>query len=128
MGSAALFGVSLALGAFFAGVILGESDLSHKAGQDSLPLQDAFAVIFFVSVGMLFDPAILLHQPWHVIAVVVAIVLANSIVAAAVLAVLGNSSRTALTIGFGIAQIGEFSYILSGISSIFICLPESSAI
>ena len=92
-GSAALFGVSFALGAFFAGEILSESELSHKAGADSLPLQDAFAVLFFVSVGMLFDPSILLREPLAVLAVVAVIVIGKSL--AAFLIVLASASRSA---------------------------------
>src|SRR5690606_25545407 len=80
-GSAKLFDVSFALGAFFAGVVLSESDLSHRAAENSLPLQDAFAVLFFVSVGVLFDPSILINQPGHVAAVVALIILGKAIIA-----------------------------------------------
>ncbi len=111
-GSALLFGVSLALGAFFAGVVLNESSLSHKAGADILPFQDAFAVLFFVSVGMLFDPSILWHEPLKVLAVVLLIVVGKSLVSFAVVLLNRHSLRTALTISASLAQIGEFSFIL----------------
>jgi CPA2 family monovalent cation:H+ antiporter-2 len=110
--AATLFGVSFALGAFFAGVILNESDLSHKAGQDSLPLQDAFAVLFFVSVGMLFDPTIVVREPLAVAAVVAAIVTGKSIAAFLIVLAFGYPLRTALTVSASLAQIGEFSFIL----------------
>ncbi|MGC3980954.1 MAG: YbaL family putative K(+) efflux transporter [Steroidobacteraceae bacterium] len=111
-GSALLFGVSLALGAFFAGVVLNESSLSHKAGADMLPFQDAFAVLFFVSVGMLFNPEIIWVEPLKVLAVVLVIVLGKSLVACAVVLFYRHSLRTALTISASLAQIGEFSFIL----------------
>jgi len=111
-GSALLFGVSLALGAFFAGVVLNESALSHKAGADILPFQDAFAVLFFVSVGMLFDPSILWLEPLKVLAVVLVIVFGKSLTAFAVVLLNRHSLRTALTISASLAQIGEFSFIL----------------
>jgi len=112
-GSAALFGVSFALGAFFAGVVLSESDLSHQAAADSLPLQDAFAVIFFVSVGMLFDPAILMREPLRILAVVAVIVLVKSVVAVAVVAAARRPLRASLEVAAGLAQVGEFSFILA---------------
>ena len=111
-GSALLFGVSLALGAFFAGVVLNESALSHKAGADILPFQDAFSVLFFVSVGMLFDPRIIWQEPLKVLAVVLVIVLGKSLAAFAVVLLYRHSLRTALTISASLAQIGEFSFIL----------------
>lgn len=111
-GSALLFGVSLALGAFFAGVVLNESALSHKAGADILPFQDAFAVLFFVSVGMLFDPRIIWQEPLKVLAVVLVIVLGKSLAAFVVVLFNRRSLRTALTISASLAQIGEFSFIL----------------
>jgi CPA2 family monovalent cation:H+ antiporter-2 len=111
-GSALLFGVSLALGAFFAGVVLNESALSHKAGADILPLQDAFAVLFFVSIGMLFDPSILWQQPLKVLAVFLVIVFGKSLASFAVVLLNRRSLRTALTISVSLAQIGEFSFIL----------------
>ncbi|HEU4485430.1 MAG TPA: cation:proton antiporter, partial [Povalibacter sp.] len=111
-GSSELFGVSLALGAFFAGVVLSESDLSHKAGEDILPLRDAFAVLFFVAVGMLFDWHIIASDPWHTLAVIALVVCGKSLVAFAIVSVLGQPVRTSLTIAAGDSQIGEFSFIL----------------
>ncbi|MFC6049224.1 cation:proton antiporter, partial [Methylobacterium hispanicum] len=111
-GSAELFGVSFALGAFFAGMVLAESDLSHQAAADSLPLQDAFAVLFFVSVGMLFDPFILIREPLSVLAVLGVIMLGKSLAAVAIVLVFKHPVGTALTIAASLAQIGEFSFIL----------------
>ena len=123
-GSAALFGVSFALGAFFAGVILSESDLSHKAGADSLPLQDAFAVLFFVSVGMLFDPSVLLREPLAVLAVLAVIVFGKSVAAFAIVLAFGYPARVALVVSASLAQIGEFSFILVGLGITLGLLPE----
>jgi monovalent cation:H+ antiporter-2, CPA2 family len=114
-GAAELFGVSFALGAFFAGMILHESDLSQKAATNSLPLQDAFAVLFFVSVGMLFDPSILVREPLMVVAVLLLIVIGKSLVALAIVLALGYPLSTALTVSAALAQIGEFSFILAGL-------------
>lgn len=114
-GSAQLFGVSFALGAFFAGMVLNESDLSHKAATNLLPLQDAFAVLFFVSVGMLFDPAILLRAPLMVAAVVALILVGKSLVALGIVLLLGYPLSTALVVSASLAQIGEFSFILAGL-------------
>ncbi|ACA19276.1 potassium efflux system protein [Methylobacterium sp. 4-46] len=114
-GSAELFGVSFALGAFFAGMVLAESDLSHQAAANSLPLQDAFAVLFFVSVGMLFDPGILLAQPLAVLAVLAIILIGKSIAAVAIVLAFRHPLATALTIAASLAQIGEFSFILVGL-------------
>ena len=113
LGAAYVFGVSFALGAFFAGMILGESDLSHRAAEESLPLRDAFAVLFFVSVGMLFDPSILLREPLLVLATVGIIVVGKSLAALAIVRVFGHPNATALTIAASLAQIGEFSFILA---------------
>jgi CPA2 family monovalent cation:H+ antiporter-2 len=115
VGSAALFDVSFALGAFFAGVIISESDLSHKAGEDSLPLQDAFAVLFFVSVGMLFDPTIVLREPLAVLGVLLVIMVGKSLAAFAIVLAFGHPIGTALTVSASLAQIGEFSFILAGL-------------
>ncbi len=123
VGSAALFGVSFALGAFFAGMVLAESDLSHQAAADSLPLQDAFAVLFFVSVGMLFDPGILLRQPLAVLAVLGIIVVGKSIAAVAIVLAFRYPLGTALTIAASLAQIGEFSFILAGLGITLKLLP-----
>jgi CPA2 family monovalent cation:H+ antiporter-2 len=112
--SAALFGVSFALGAFFAGMVMRESEFSHRAAQESLPLRDAFAVIFFVSVGMLFDPAVLLQRPLQVLAVVLIIVLGKSFAACA------------LVVGASLAQIGEFSFILVVLGMKHELLPDEA--
>ncbi|MGE3915287.1 MAG: YbaL family putative K(+) efflux transporter [Hyphomicrobiaceae bacterium] len=114
-GSAKLFGVSFALGAFFAGMILSESELSQRAAEESLPLRDAFAVLFFVSVGMLFNPAILVTQTWPVVATVVIIVVGKSLAAMAIVLAFRHSLSTALLISASLAQIGEFSFILAGL-------------
>ena len=114
-GSAKLFGVSFALGAFFAGVVVNESDLSHRAAKDLQPLQDAFTVLFFVAVGMLFDPSILIRQPLQVLAVLAIIVIGKSLAAFGIVRGLGGSMRTALVVSAALAQIGEFSFILAGL-------------
>jgi len=112
-GAALFFGVSMALGAFLAGMAVGQSPLSHQAAADALPLRDAFAVIFFVSVGMLFDPALLLRAPLLVLAALAVVLVGKPLVAFVVVSVLGYSARTALTAGLALAQIGEFSFILA---------------
>jgi len=114
-GSAKLFGVSFALGAFFAGVVVNESDLSHRAARELQPLQDAFTVLFFVAVGMLFDPSILIRQPLRVLAVLAIVVIGKSLAAFGIVRALGGSTRTALFVSAALAQIGEFSFILSGL-------------
>lgn len=114
-GSAKLFCVSFALGAFFAGMVLNESNLSHKAATNVLPLQDAFAVLFFVSVGMLFDPSVILRAPWMVASVVLLILIGKSLVALGIVLMLGFPLSTALTVSASLAQIGEFSFILGGL-------------
>ncbi len=114
-GSAVLFGVSFALGAFFAGLVLSESRFSHKAAADSLPLQDAFAVLFFVSVGMLFDPMIVVREPLAVLAVLLLILIGKSLAAMGLVLALGYPMSTALTVSASLAQIGEFSFILAGL-------------
>jgi CPA2 family monovalent cation:H+ antiporter-2 len=113
LGSAYIFGVSFALGAFFAGMILSESELSHRAAEESLPLRDAFAVLFFVSVGMLFDPSILIREPLLVLATVLIIVAGKSVAAFGIVRIFGHPMSTALTISASLAQIGEFSFILA---------------
>ena len=112
--SAELFGVSLALGAFFAGMILSESRLSQQAAQESLPLRDAFAVLFFVSVGMLFNPAILIDAPGALFATIFVILIAKGAAAYLVVRIFGHSAPSALAIAISLAQIGEFSFILAG--------------
>ncbi|MBB1163049.1 YbaL family putative K(+) efflux transporter [Aquariibacter albus] len=122
-GSAALFGVSFALGAFFAGMVLRESQFSHRAADESLPLRDAFAVLFFVSVGMLFDPRVLLERPFQVLAVVGIILVGKSLAAAAVVLLFRYPLNTALTVSAGLAQIGEFSFILAALGVSLGLLP-----
>lgn len=114
-GAVEFFDVSFALGAFFAGMVLNESELSHRAAHDTLPLRDAFAVLFFVSVGMLFDPMILIEQPLAVLGALAIIVLGKSIAAWLLVTLLGHSRRTAMTISVSLAQIGEFAFILAGL-------------
>ncbi|WP_428426432.1 cation:proton antiporter [Pararhizobium sp.] len=114
-GSATLFGVSFALGAFFAGVVMSESHLSHRAAEDSLPLQNAFSVLFFVSVGMLFNPKILIEQPLAVLAILALITLGKSLIAAGFVLMLRYPMSMALTVAASLAQIGEFSFIVAGL-------------
>ena len=124
-GSAQLFGVSFALGAFFAGMVLRESEFSHRAAEETLPLRDAFAVLFFVSVGMLFDPRVLVDEPLKVLAVVGIIVLGKSLAAAGLVLLLRYPLNTALTVSAGLAQIGEFSFILAGLGMSLGVLPTT---
>lgn len=114
-GAVEFFDVSFALGAFFAGMVLNESELSQRAAHDTLPLRDAFAVLFFVSVGMLFDPMILVREPLTVVATLAIIVFGKSIAAFLLVKMFGHSRRTALTISVSLAQIGEFAFILAGL-------------
>ncbi len=123
LGSATLFGVSLALGAFFAGMILSESELSHRAANETLPLRDAFSVLFFVSVGMLFDPYILIEQPFAVLATVFIIVIGKSLAAFGIVLAFRRPVGTALTISASLAQIGEFSFILASMGVALAILP-----
>jgi CPA2 family monovalent cation:H+ antiporter-2 len=126
-GSAALFGVSFALGAFFAGMVMRESEFSHRAAQESLPLRDAFAVLFFVSVGMLFDPAVLWSRPLQVLAVVAIIMLGKTLAAAALVLAFRYPLNTALTVSASLAQIGEFSFILVALGASLGLLPPEGA-
>jgi CPA2 family monovalent cation:H+ antiporter-2 len=123
-GAAELFGVSFALGAFFAGMILSESKLSQQAATETLPLRDAFAVLFFVSVGMLFEPAILVREKLPILATLLIILLGKSLAAFAIVRGFGYSSSTALTISASLAQIGEFSFILANLGVDLALLPE----
>jgi CPA2 family monovalent cation:H+ antiporter-2 len=123
-GAAELFGISFALGAFFAGMILSESPLSQRAAQESLPLRDAFAVLFFVSVGMLFDPLIVMKEPWPIVAAVLIIVVGKSLAAFLIVRLFGHPTSTALLIAVSLAQIGEFSFILAGLGVSLELLPE----
>ncbi|QOT75164.1 YbaL family putative K(+) efflux transporter [Cupriavidus basilensis] len=123
-GAYSLFGVSFALGAFFAGMVLAESEFSHRAAEESLPLRDAFAVLFFVSVGMLFNPMVLINDPWGVLATLFIIVVGKSLAALCIVRVFGHSTRTGMTIAVSLAQIGEFSFILAGLGVYLKILPE----
>ena len=123
-GSAALFGVSFALGAFFAGMVLRESEFSQRAAEQTLPLQDAFAVLFFVSVGMLFDPRVLIDEPLRVLATVAVIVVGKSIAAVVLVLALRYPAKTALTVSASLAQVGEFSFILAGLGMQLGLLPK----
>jgi CPA2 family monovalent cation:H+ antiporter-2 len=114
-GAAILFDVSFALGAFFAGMILSESELSQRAASETLPLRDAFAVLFFVSVGMLFDPSIIVKEPLPLLATLFIILFGKSVAAYGIVRMFGYSNSTALTISASLAQIGEFSFILVGL-------------
>lgn len=128
-GSALLFGVSFALGAFFAGVVVGESSYHHRVAKRSRPLQDAFAVLFFVAVGMLFDPAILLREPLAVLAVVAIIVVGKSLAAFGIVMLLGYPARTALMVSGALAQIGEFSFVLASLAiGLGILRPEAQSL
>ena len=123
-GSSAIFGVSFALGAFFAGMVLRESQFSARAAEDTLPLQDAFAVLFFVSVGMLFDPAVILEEPLHVLATVAIVLVGKTLAAFAVVLLLHYPVRTAAIVAASLAQVGEFSFILAGLGMALGLLPK----
>jgi CPA2 family monovalent cation:H+ antiporter-2 len=122
-GAAVLFSVSFALGAFFAGMVMRESEFSHRAAEESLPLRDAFAVLFFVSVGMLFEPSIILEKPSNVLLVVAIIVLGKSLAAMLITLAFRYPLNTALTVAASLAQIGEFSFILAGLGLSLGILP-----
>lgn len=121
--ASSLFSVSFALGAFFAGMVMRESEFSHRAAEESLPLRDAFAVLFFVSVGMLFQPAVIIEQPLNVLAVVAVIVIGKSVAAMAITLAFRYPLNTALIIAASLAQIGEFSFILAGLGMSLGLLP-----
>jgi CPA2 family monovalent cation:H+ antiporter-2 len=123
-GAAKLFDVSFALGAFFAGMMMGESRLSQRAADEALPLRDAFAVLFFVSVGMLFNPAVLVEAPLAVLVTVLIIVVGKSVAAFVIVRAFGHPTSTALTVSAALAQIGEFSFILVGLGVTLALLPE----
>lgn len=123
-GATSLFNVSFALGAFFAGMVMRESEFSHRAAEESLPFRDAFAVLFFVAVGMLFDPAVLLQEPLHVMAVVAIIIVGKSIAAMGLVLAFRYPLNTALTVSASLAQIGEFSFILAGLGLTLGILPS----
>ncbi|MBL8482669.1 MAG: cation:proton antiporter, partial [Rhodocyclaceae bacterium] len=123
-GAAHIFAVSFALGAFFAGMVLRESEFSHRAAEQSLPLRDAFSVLFFVSVGMLFDPTVLWEQPMRVALVVAIIIVGKSLAAALLVLAFRYPFNTALTVAASLAQIGEFSFILAGLGMALDLLPK----
>ena len=128
-GSAMLFDVSFALGAFFAGMMMSESSLSHRAAEDSLPLREAFSVLFFVSVGMLFDPMVLVEHPGKLVAVVTIIMIGTPLIAIAIVLLYRYPAVTALTIGASLAQIGEFSFILAALGiSLRLLPPEGNSL
>ena len=112
-GSYAVFGVSMALGAFFAGMVVKESDFSHRAEEETLPLREIFSILFFVSVGMLFDPSILIEEPFRILAVIAIIMVGKTLAAIALVLFFRYPINTALTVGASLAQIGEFSFILA---------------
>ncbi|MFN4362199.1 MAG: YbaL family putative K(+) efflux transporter [Hylemonella sp.] len=122
-GAAKLFDVSFALGAFFAGMMMRESEFSHRAADESLPLRDAFAVLFFVSVGMLFDPLVIVQQPVKLLAVVAIILIGKTAAAVALVLLFRYPLNTALTVGVSLAQIGEFSFILAGMGVALNLMP-----
>lgn len=129
VGAAALFGVSFALGAFVAGVVISESDLSYRAGSDALPMQDAFAVIFFVSAGMLIEPQVLMQQPGRVAATVGVILLGNMVASALLMVLLKHPLGASLRLGASLGQIGEFSFILAGLGvSLGVLSPEGRSL
>jgi monovalent cation:proton antiporter-2 (CPA2) family protein len=123
-GSAAIFGVSFALGAFFAGVVMSESHLSHRAAADSLPLQNAFSVLFFVSVGMLFDPSIIVRQPMALVGALALVILGKTIITFGIVTLLRYPVGMALMVSGGLAQIGEFSFILASLGITLGLLPH----
>src|SRR5690606_14590571 len=124
-GAAYIFGVSLALGAFFAGMILSESQLSHRAAEETLPLRDAFAVLFFVAVGMLFDPARVLADPLPILATVAIIIVGKSLLAFGIVMAFRMPVATAVIVAVSLAQVGEFSFILAALGVELGLLPEA---
>ena len=124
-GAYELFGASMALGAFLAGMVVAQSPVSHQAAADALPMRDAFAVLFFVAVGMLFNPMFLVREPLMMLAAMGIILLVKPLIALLIVAVLGHSVRTALTVALGLAQIGEFSFILSEVARKSGLMPEA---
>jgi CPA2 family monovalent cation:H+ antiporter-2 len=123
--SATTFGVSMALGAFLAGMVVGQSDVAHQAAADALPLRDAFAVLFFVSVGMLFDPAFVLREPWLVLGTLGIVLVAKPLAALVLVSAFRYSARTALTVAVGLAQVGEFSFIVAELAERLDLLPAA---
>jgi CPA2 family monovalent cation:H+ antiporter-2 len=127
VGASALFGVSLSLGAFLAGSVVNGSRLSQRAAMDALPLRDAFAVLFFVAVGMLFDPVIVVRHPLQIVEVVAIVVVGKSLAALAITRALGHPLATALRVSAGLAQIGEFSFLLVTLALSLELLPAEAA-
>jgi CPA2 family monovalent cation:H+ antiporter-2 len=125
-GSSKLFGVSMALGAFLGGMVVGRSDFSLRAATEALPMRDAFAVLFFVSVGMLFDPRAMLDAPWLVAATLGIVLLAKPLISFLLVLILGQKRRTALSVGLALGQIGEFSFILAGVGNTLGILPAKA--
>ncbi len=126
VGSAKLFGVSMALGAFLAGMVVGRSEFSLRAASDALPMRDAFAVLFFVSVGMLFDPAALLQSPWAIAAALAIVLVAKPLAALAIVLALGYPRRVAVPVAVALAQIGEFSFILASLGAQLGVMPPET--
>jgi CPA2 family monovalent cation:H+ antiporter-2 len=124
VGSAVFFDVSVALGAFLAGMVVGQSPTSHQAAADALPLRDAFAVLFFVAVGMLFDPAFIVREPLMLAAGLGIVMIVKPIAALVIVALLGRPARTGLTVALGLAQIGEFSFILGQVAITYGVIPQ----
>ena len=122
-GAAELFGVSFALGAFIAGVVVNESELSHRAAEEAMPLREAFAVLFFVSVGMLIDPAFLAAELGRIAMVVAIIILGKALAALLLVRMLGGATKTGLVVAAGLSQVGEFSFILAGMGMALGLLP-----
>ncbi len=119
------FGASMALGAFLAGMVVGQSKVSHQAAADALPMRDAFAVLFFVSVGMLFDVRAIIHEPWLLAGLLVVVLIVKPLVALGIVIVTGHSLRTGLTVAGGLAQIGEFSFIVAESARALDLMPEA---
>jgi monovalent cation:H+ antiporter-2, CPA2 family len=119
------FGASMALGAFLAGMVVGQSKVSHQAAADALPMRDAFAVLFFVSVGMLFDAREILHSPWLLAGLLAVVLIVKPVIALAIVLLTGHSLRTGLVVAGGLAQIGEFSFIVAELARSLKMLPEA---
>ena len=126
VGSAKLFGVSMALGAFLAGMVVGRSEFSLRAASDALPMRDAFAVLFFVSVGMLFDPTALLRSPWAIAAALAIVLVAKPLAALVIVLTLGYPRRVAVPVAVALAQIGEFSFILASLGAQLGVMPADA--
>jgi CPA2 family monovalent cation:H+ antiporter-2 len=126
VGAAKVFGVSMALGAFLAGIVVGQSEFSSRAASDALPMRDAFAVLFFVSMGMLFDPSRLLADVWLTLGTLAVVLVAKPLAAMLMVSLLRHPLSTGLTIGVALAQIGEFSFILAALGRQLEILPEAA--